>query len=167
VRLALAAFAGLAAAWLVPRVGGGPAPAPSSTAGPVDRPGVTAVVIPLDLVPEGVSFRVLDGVRVFLVRSGGSVSAFHGVATTPGDGPLWWCPRNGAFESAGGARYDALGRALGGSAPRDLERVRAIVTADRVTVFPRAIAPGPRAAAPGPASPGPAPEPCSAAERVG
>lgn len=168
IRIALAAFAGLAVAWLLPRGGTPPAPGPGAT--PSDRPGVTAVQIPLGEIPEGVSYRLLDGVRVFLVRDGATVTAFHGRSTARGDGPVYWCLRNRLFETGGpGPFYGRNGVVARYSAPRDLERVRVLVAANIVSVFPHDISPGPLAPptpSPPPSIPGP-PIPCAASERLG
>lgn len=167
MRIALAAFAGVAAAWLIPR--GADVPAPAPTGSPSDRPGLTAAQIPLAEVREGVTFRLLDDVRVLLVRTGDDVTAFHGRSTAADGAPVWWCERNGWFEGAGpGPYYGRDGAVARFSAPRDLERVRVLVSAGTVTVFPHDISPGP-AASPTPDTvrlPRP-PAPCSASERVG
>jgi hypothetical protein len=165
VKVALAGLAGVGLAWLIPKGGGevvtDPAPTPTAT----HRPGVTAVEVPLNLIPEGVSFRLAGGVRVFLVRDGDAVVGFVG-RSTAGAGPVWWCQKNVSFQDEGGAvRYDIDGRAILSTAPRDLDRVRVLVAADRVTIFPDSITGG---AAASPSSGVPRfPSACSAAERVG
>lgn len=158
-------MAGVGLAWLIPKGGGVPEPEPTPTAS--DRPGVTAVEVPLGLIPQGVSFRREGTVRIFLVRSGESVVAFLGESTAEGNGPLWWCPRNGLFEDDdGGVAYTKDGVARAGS-ERNLDRIRVLVSAGRVTIFPAGVTPG--AGAPAPSTPrnAPLPQPCSAAERVG
>ena len=167
VKVAIAGLAGLGLAWLIPRGGGSPEPDPTPTFTATDRPGVTAVEVPLSLVPQGVSFHPAGNVRVFLTRSGDAVTGFLGVSTAPGNGPVWWCPRNTSFQDSDGVvRYDVGGRALLETAPRDLDRVRVLVAANRVTIFPDSVTGGAKAA---PASGGVPrfPSPCSAAERVG
>ncbi len=165
IRIGLAAFAGLALAWLIPR---GDAPPPAGTIPtPSDRPGITAVQITLSSVPEGVSFRTAGGLRVFLSRTGGTVVGFLGRSTASGDGPLWWCERNASFEDEGGTvRYGRDGRALPGTAPRDLDIVRVLVNADTVTIFPQNVTLGAKAAS-GTGSTDRLPAPCSPTERVG
>lgn len=162
IRIALAGLAGLGLAWLIPKGDVAPVPMPTPTGS--DRPGVTALQVPLDLVPDGVSFHKAGEVRVFLTRSGSTIVGFLGVSTAAGDGPVWWCQRNGRFEDDGDAHYNRDGLALLGSAPRDLDRVRVLVAADRVTIFPNDVTPGtptPQKGMPG------GPEPCSASERLG
>jgi hypothetical protein len=164
IRIALAGLAGLGLAWLIPKGDGAPGPMPTPTA--TDRPGVTALQVPLDLIPDGVSFHKAGEVRVFLTRSGSTIVGIIGVSTASGTGPLWWCQRNSSFEDEGGAvRYDRDGRILLGTAPRELDRVRVLVTADRVTIFPDDVIRGitPQKALPGDRLPAP----CSASERLG
>ena len=161
--MALAGLAGLGAAWLIPRGGAGPTIAP--TPSPTRATALTAAEEPLSAVDPGVSFRTLDGVRIFLVRDGSAVVGFHGRATTARDGPIYWCPRTSIFEdSVASTGYDRAGKAVFGLATRDLERVQVIVAAGRVTIFPHVITPG-RAVT------GPLnlvyPDPCAANERVG
>jgi hypothetical protein len=163
IRVALAGLAGLGLAWLIPK-GGGEAPAPMPTPIVSNPSGVTAVTVPLDLIPQGVSFHPAGEVRVFVVRTGSTLTGFHGVSTAAGDGPVFWCQRNVSFESADGAvRYDRDGRGLLATAPRDLDRVRVLVTADRVTIFPRDVTPG----APASQENVRFPAPCSPSERLG
>jgi hypothetical protein len=168
VKIAVAGLAGVGVAWLLPKGGTGPA-TPGSSVTPTDRPGVTAVAVPLVQIPEGVSFRLADGVRVFLVRSGSSIVAFHGRATIAGGGDVWWCARNGWFESEGQAAFYGRDGTVGRySAPRNLERIRVLVAGTTATIFPHDVTPGP-AAPPTPsgirlAAP---PPPCSASERLG
>jgi hypothetical protein len=162
IRIALAGLAGLGLAWLIPKGGGAPVPMPTPTGS--DRPGVTALQIPLDLIPDGVSFHKAGEVRIFLTRSGSTMVGFLGLSTAPEDGPVWWCQRNSMFETDGEARYNLSGVAKAGTAPRDLDRVRVLVSADKVTVFPNDVTPG--AAVPLKGMPG-GPEPCSATERLG
>ncbi len=162
LRIALAGLAGLALAWLIPKGGGTPEPTPTATA--TDRPGVTALQVPLDLIPDGVSFHKAGDVRVFLTRSGSTIVGFLGASTASGDGPVWWCQRNAMFETDGEARYNLTGVAKAGTAPRDLDRVRVLIAADKVTVFPNDVTPG--MAVPQKGEPG-GPEPCSASERLG
>ena len=162
LRIALAGLAGLGLAWLIPKGGGTPEPIPTPTA--TDRPGVTALQVPLDLIPDGVSFHKAGEVRVFLTRSGSTIVGFLGVSTAAGNGPVWWCQRNAMFETDGEARYKPDGQAVAGTAPRHLDRVRVIVTADKVTVFPSDVFPGMSVVVKG--MPG-SPEPCSASERLG
>jgi hypothetical protein len=138
VKLAIGAFAGLALAWILPKGGVPPVATPTPT-----PPGqLTAAEVPLTTVPAGVSFRTIDGVRVFLVRTGDSVVGFHGQATTSNDGPIIWCiPTH--FESTDfQTRYDRTGKALSGRALRDLDRIQVLVAAGRVTIFPHMILPG-------------------------
>lgn len=166
IKVAIAGLAGLGLAWLIPRGGGVPEPSPSPTFTPTDRPGVTALEVPLNLVPQGVSYHPVGETRVFLFRAGNLVTGFVGRSTAPGDGPVWWCRKNSSFEDAAGeVRYDARGRALLGTAPRNLDEVRVLVAADRVTIFPESVTGG-AAATPGSGVPR-FPAPCSAAERVG
>lgn len=162
VRIALAGLAGLGLAWLIPKGDGGPAPMPTPTGS--DQPGVTALQVPLDLIPDGVSFHKAGEVRVFLTRTGSTIVGFLGVSTAPEDGPVWWCQRNASFEDEGGdVRFDRDGRALLGTAPRDLDRVRVLVTADRVTVFPDDVTSGAASGQNGERFAAP----CSVSERLG
>ncbi|MGH2783729.1 MAG: hypothetical protein ACRDJ1_00525 [Actinomycetota bacterium] len=166
VKVAIAGLAGLGLAWLIPRGGGDvPQPTPTPTLTATDRPGVTAIQVPLSLVPQGVSFHPAGDERVFLVRKGSAVVGFLG-RSTAGAGPVWWCQKNVSFEDESGAvRYDIDGHALPATAPRDLDRVRVLVTGDSVTIFPESVTGGATA------TPGSTtvrlPAPCSAAERVG
>jgi hypothetical protein len=160
-KVALAGIAGVGAAWLIPK--GGTAPAPSPT--PSTPSGLTAAEVPLASIPAGVSFRAIDGVRLFLVRSGESVVVLHARSTSADDGAVYWCPRASVFEDAsGGAAWDRSGAAVSGAAAGSLERVSVVVAAGRVTIFPHVIRPGP--AGPGSAPGGTVPA-CTASERVG
>ena len=161
MKIALAGLAGVGAAWLLPRGGEAPAPTPSVT--PSDRPGVTAVQLQLSSIPEGVSFHLIDGVRVFLVRTANKVVAFQGLAPGTGESPVWWC-RRGGFESDS-SRFDKSGRFYIGSAGRDLDRIQVQVTSELVTVFPRTVVRGTSRPVSGP--PPPLPAPCPESERVG
>ena len=164
LKVAIAGLAGLGLAWLIPRGGGVPEPSP--TLSPTDRPGVTALEVPLNLVPQGISYHPVGDVRVFLARSGNTITGFVGSSTAAGNGPVWWCPKNTSFQDADGeVRYDAGGGAMLGTAPRDLDRVRVLVSAGRVTIFPESVTGG--ATAPLKGMPPRFPAPCSAAERVG
>ena len=166
IKIAIAGLAGLGLAWLIPRGGGLSETTPTPSLTPTDRPGVTAFEVPLNLVPQGVSFHPVGEVRAFLARSGDAVNGFVGRSTASGDGPVWWCPKNSSFQDADGeVRYDAQGRALLGTAPRNLDLVRVLVSAGRVTIFPESVTGGATA------TPGSGvarfPAPCSVAERVG
>jgi hypothetical protein len=168
MKIALAGLAGVGLAWLIPKGGGTPTPGPSVT--PSDRPGVTAVEVQLSSIPQGVSFRMIDGVRVFLVRSGSTTVGFRGLATSADGGPIWWCPKNRWFEDRDQQSfYDSKGMIMRYSAPRELDRIRVLVAAGRVTIFPHGVVPGPHATFPPNYAPPlpPPPPPCSAAERVG
>ena len=161
VKLAIGAFAGVTVAWLIPK-GGTPAPVATPTATPPGH--LTAAEEPLGAVPAGVSFRTIDGVRVFLVRTGDTVAGFHGVATSAEDGPIHWCIAAKHFESADGrVQYDRGGKAMYGGARRDLDGIQVLASAGRVTIFPHTTLPGAAAAG--------LPEidttPCAASDRVG
>jgi hypothetical protein len=160
VKLAIGAFAGLALAWVLPKGGTPPVATPTPT-----PPGqLTAAEVPLAQIPAGVSFRSIDGVRVFLVRTGDSVAGFHGRATTPADGPIYWCMAS-HFESADSqTRYDLDGKARFGPALRDLDRIQVLVAAGRVTIFPHMVLPG---AAVSGSLPRLDSSPCPASRRVG
>lgn len=167
MKISLAALAGLAAAWLIPRGGG--TPLDTTTPTPTPPGGLTAAAEPLAALSGGVSFRLVDGVRIFLVRDGNIVDGYQGVATTPGGGPIHWCPTNHWFEGdSGGPYYDSTGVVLRYSAPRNLDRISVIVAAGQVTIFPHSTIRG--AAAPPTPDPLPSlppPTPCAANERVG
>jgi hypothetical protein len=167
VKLAIGAFAGLAAAWLLPRGGVPPVATPTPT-----PPGqLTASEEPLTAVHPGVSFRMIDGVRVFLVRTGDTVVGFVGVATTPEAGSIYWCPKNRWFEGSGGSGpyYAADGSIARYSSRRSLDRIQVLVAAGRVTIFPHQITPGAAATFPTDYAPplAPPPEACAPNERVG
>ena len=166
IRIAIAGLAGLGLAWLIPKGGDAPvSPGPAPTG--ASQPGLTAEQVPLDRIPQGISFHAAGEVRVFLSRSGETVIGFLGRSTASGDGSVWWCPRNSSFENGDGmVRYDRDGRALLGTAPRDLDRVRVLVTAGMATIFPQNVTAG-APAAPGSLSGERLPAPCAAAERVG
>jgi hypothetical protein len=165
IRIALAGLAGLGLAWLIPKGGGTPAPLPTPTA--TDRPGVTAVQVPLSEIPQGVSVREVADIVVYLVRSGDGVIGMQSRSTAPEGGRVWWCPRNARFEAeTGDAVYDRGGLPLFGSAPGSLIRVRVLVSAGQVTIFPSTTIIGPEPPTPGP-TPQPPPAPCSATERLG
>lgn len=165
IKVAIAGLAGLGLAWLIPKGGDAPEPIPTPTA--TDRPGVTAAQVPLDGIPQGVSVREIGAIVVYLVRSGDGVIGMQNRSTAPEGGRVWWCPRNTRFESQNGeALYDREGRPLYGSAPGSLIRVRILVSARLVTIFPNATTPGPEPPAPQP-TPQPQPAPCAAAERIG
>lgn len=164
MKIAIAGLAGVGAAWLIPKGGGAPPVEPSVT--PSDRPGVTAGVVPLSSVPEGVSARTIGRVRVFLVRSGSTVIGMQIRSTAPEGGRVWWCPRNDRFEAElGAAAYDREGRPLFGSAPGSLIRLRVLVSAGQVTIFPESTVPGP--SEPGSADAQPRASRCSPAQRAG
>jgi hypothetical protein len=164
VKLAIGAFAGLAAAWFLPK--GGPAPVATPTPTPPGQ--LTAAEVPLSTVPAGVSFRTIDGVRVFLVRTGDSVVGFHGQATTRGTAePVYWCPRTSLFEGANGPWYHANGKVYELTAPRELDRIQVLVAAGRVTIFPHNVMIGAPPPTPTVMKGPPPPEPCPANERVG
>ena len=164
----LAGLAGLAAAWLLPRVGG-ETPAITTTPPPSDRPGVTAVSVPLDQITEGVSYRPVEGVRVFLVRTGTTIVGLFGRVPGTGSTPIHWCQKNGWFEAEGSdARWAHDGTVARYSFPTNVERVRVLVTGGTATIFPQDVTP-PTAAPPTPsgirlAAPPPA---CSPDERLG
>lgn len=165
VKLAIAAFAGVGAAWLFPHLGPDEAPNPSTSPTPSDRPGVTAETAPLETIPEGVSFRVIDGVRVFLVRAGTRIVAFEGLATWAANGPLYWCPRREVFASdGGGVVWDRNGLAVAGPAERHLTGIGVLLGGDRVTIFPHNTTRGTTAPTNLPA---PDPNTCPAGDRVG
>jgi hypothetical protein len=120
--------------------------------------------VPLNTVPAGVSFRTIDGVRVFLSRTGDVVVGFNGRATTRNDGPIFWCT-SGHFESTDfQTQYDPAGRALYGKPLRNLDRIQVLVAGGRVTIFPHVILPGSAVTTPLPILDS---SPCSATERVG
>lgn len=160
MKIAIAGIAGVAAAWLIPKGGTEPAPSPTPT-----PPGqLTAAEFPLTMIPDGVSFRAIDGVRVFLVRVGDGVVAFHGISTTEQQGPIFWC-QSGHFESTDlDAWYEVTGVARYGMAKRNLDGVRVFVSAGRVTVFPHEFA---RGSAVTGSLPVLDTAPCPAAQRVG
>jgi hypothetical protein len=165
VKLAIGAFAGLAVAWIIPK--GGPAPVATPTPTPPGQ--LTAAEVPLNTVPAGVSFRTIDGVRIFLVRTGDSVVGFLGTSTDK-PGPIFWCAKNDWFEGLQpGPYYSRGGVAVRVSAPRSLDRINVIVAAGRVTIFPHTVlrgGPAPVTQGPNPPPPTPSP-PCSPTERVG
>ena len=162
MKIGLAAIAGLGAAWLIPK--GGTAPTPSTTPTPTPPGQLTAAEFPLATIPSGVSFKTIDGVRVFLVRSGGAVVAFHGVVTSTRNVPIIWC-RSGHFESTDGeAWYEETGVARYGPAKWNLDRIQVLVSAGRVTIFPHVIIGGQRVTESLPILDA---ERCPAADRVG
>jgi hypothetical protein len=167
LKVALAGIAGVGVAWLLPHAARTPAPPPTAT--PSNGTGVTAVEFPLASVAPGVSFRSIDGVRVFLVRSGDAVRGFVGVSTETAR-PVWWCPKNHWFEDEGQhVFYGRGGEIVRYSSRRGLDEVRVLVSNSRVTVFPHSVEPGSAATFPAnyaPPLPAP-PPPCSASERVG
>jgi len=168
VRVVIAGVLGLGAAWLIPKGGG--SPVDSTTPTPTPARGVTAVEERLSDVSPGVSFRTIDGVRVFLVRTGDAVVGYRGNATIAEDGPVHWCPRNHWFEGdAPGPYYGRDGMVDRYSAPRNLDRISVIIAAGRVTIFPHQVVSGSAAPpTPSPPPPPPAPPPpCAANERVG
>lgn len=162
--MAIAGIAGVAAAWLIPKGGTEPAPVPTPT-----PPGqLTAAEVPLTTIPAGGSFRTIDGVRVFLVRTGDNVVAFHGVATRTEGGPIFWCPKSRLFQGTSGSPwYGSTGAVFDFSAPRHLDRIQVLVAAGRVTIFPHVITRGGVAPTPTIQKGPPPPLECSAAERVG
>jgi hypothetical protein len=165
IRIALAGLAGLGLAWLIPKGGGAPVPMPTPTA--TDQPGVTAVQVPLSEIPQAVSVREVADFVIYLVRSGDVVIGIQSRSTASEGGRVWWCQRNTRFEAqSGDAVYDRDGIPLFGSAPASLIRVRVLVSADQVTIFPNTTILGPEPPAPGP-TPQPPPTRCSASERLG
>jgi hypothetical protein len=168
VKLVVAGILGLGAAWLIPKGGGTPLDSTAPT--PTPARGITAVEEPLSAVSPGVSFRTIDGVRVFLVRTGNAVSGFRGESTSATDGPVHWCRRNGWFEGdEPGPYYDEHGVVRRFSAPRDLDRISVIVAGGRVTILPHQIVLGSHAL-PTPIPIPPlvsAPPACAVNERVG
>ena len=164
VKVAIAGIAGVGAAWLIPR--GGTEPVVNPTPTPPGR--LTAAEFPLSTIPRGVSFKTIDGVRVFLVRTGEGVVAFRGLATTSAGGPIYWCPKTRRFQrTSGGPFYSPSGGVEDFSAPRHLDRLQVLVAAGRVTIFPHVATRG-GAAPPATIQKGPPPPIlCTAAERVG
>ena len=141
IRVVIAGVLGLLIAWLIPKGGGKPADVTMPT--PTPAHGVTAVEERLADVSPGVSFRVIDGVRLFLVRTGDTVVGFRGNVTRPDAGPLQWCIGGQFFMGSGGPPfYDRAGHVSYNSAPRDLDRITVIVAAGRVTIVPHEIVPG-------------------------
>jgi hypothetical protein len=168
MKIALAGLAGVGAAWLLPHGTRTPAPVPTVT--PSNGTGVTAVEFPLTSIPQGVSFRSIDRVRVFLVRTGDAVSAYVGLTTTSPAQPLFWCRTYKWFESSGhDVFYGIHGEIDRYSSRRGLDEVQILVSNGRVTLFPHSIEPGPEATFPAGYAPPlpPPPAPCSASERVG
>jgi hypothetical protein len=168
LKIAIAGLLGLTVAWLIPKGGG--APIDDTTPTPTPPSGLTAAEERLADVPMGVSFRSLDGVRIFLVRTGDVVVGFHGVATTGAGEAIHWCPKNGWFEGdEPGPWYGSSGVVLRYSAPRNLDRISVLVAAKRVTIFPHQVLRGDSApATPNPPPPlPPPPPPCAENERVG
>ena len=167
LKIAIAGILGLTAAWLIPKGGG--IPLDNTTPTPTPPNGVTAVEEPLSAVHPGVSFRVVDGVRIFLSRTGDKVIGFQGLATTTESGPVHWCPPYNWFEGDGpGPYYDSAGGTLRYSAPRNLDKISVLVAAGRVTIFPHQVLTG----SPAPPTPaGPRSQlhvrACAADERVG
>jgi len=163
----IAGVLGLLVAWLIPKGGG--KPADNVTPTPTAARGVTAVEERLSDVSPGVSFRVIDGVRVFLVRTGDKVAGFEGVSTAPGDGPIHWCPSGQLFQaSSNGPWWGNDGKVVFWGAPRNLNRITVIVSAGRVTIVPHEIVPGsPGEPTPSPPVPHPRPPSCAANQTVG
>jgi hypothetical protein len=161
VKIGIAGIAGVAAAWLIPRPGSTPAPVPS----PTSSSAVTAVQARLVDVPEGVSFRVVDGVRVFLSRTSADVAGIEGtLPSAVATAAIYWCARNEQFQDAGGnARWDRMGSPLAGSTYM-LDHLHVLVTAGTVTIFPHTAI---RGAAAQPPAGIRLTSPCSASERVG
>lgn len=83
-------------------------------------------------VPQGISFHVVEGERVFLLREGNVLTAFLGRSTQSGE-PIVYCPREAAFVAPTDASlWTARGEWVGGPAPRDLDRVATRVDEDLV-----------------------------------
>ena len=164
--MVIAGVLGLLVAWLIPKGGGRPADSVSPT--PTAARGVTAVEERLSDVSPGVSFRVIDGVRVFLVRTGDKVVGFEGVKPTDRR-PIRWCPVGQVFEaSAGGPWWKPDGTVAFWTSPRNLNRITVIVAAGRVTIVPHEIVAGtPGVPTPSPPASYPHPPACSATELIG
>ena len=83
--------------------------------------------IPLILVPQGVSFHLIDDTRVFLDRQGSILTAFYGHSTlgNPGE-PIVYCPNERAFVAPlDQSLWNERGEWVGGDAPRDLDTFKA------------------------------------------
>jgi Rieske Fe-S protein len=79
------------------------------------------------LLPPGVSYHEDEDFKMFLVKSGGDVSAFR--ATSPHLGePLWWCPNEEFFISPShGELFDIHGRWVAGPSPAGMTPLPALV----------------------------------------
>jgi Rieske Fe-S protein len=90
--------------------------------------------IPLSAVPQGVSAYDIAGRQVFLVRQGNRVTGF--LRTSPfAHTSLLWCTADDLFMApAWGERFDIVGRAMSGHAPRNMDRVRVVVHPSNVSV---------------------------------
>jgi nitrite reductase/ring-hydroxylating ferredoxin subunit len=89
----------------------------------------------LSNVPEGVSVHDADGEVFWLVRDGGSVTAFANDAQhIEGEG-LWWCPSVTTFMGPDhGEQFDRTGRRDGGPARAGLDRFPVEISGGAVTV---------------------------------
>jgi Rieske Fe-S protein len=95
-------------------------------------------------IPEGVSARVVDGVPLFIVRRGDHVTAFLARTNHLSGEQLWWCPAEGVFASPAHSEiYTEDGVAIGGPAPRGLDRAAVTVRGATVHVNPHLVSPGP------------------------
>lgn len=115
---------------------------------------VTATLpMSLEDVPEGVSPIVERGTGLFLVRSDESVTAFVARSTVDPGEQLWWCPTERWFVGlAHGAVWDVNGVALGGPAPRDLDRATVSTHNGFVAIDPTIISRGALVPQPHPAT---------------
>ena len=77
----------------------------------------------LPQVPEGVSYRTVDGQQVFLVRDGDYVRAFSPDARHVKGETVVWCPVEEVFASLmHGEQFDRSGRVIAGPARGGLVR---------------------------------------------
>jgi len=167
MRVVIAGVLGLLVAWLIPKGGG--KPADNVTPTPTAARGVTAVEERLSDVSPGVSFRVIDGVRVFLVRRGDTVVGFEGLAPTSDRARVRWCPAAQVFEkTSDGPWWGDDGKVAFWSSPRNLNRITVLVAAGRVTILPHEIIAGaPGEPTPSPPAPHPRPPSCSSNQSIG
>jgi nitrite reductase/ring-hydroxylating ferredoxin subunit len=96
------------------------------------------VSVPLAQVPAGVTVQQFGNRLAFVVRDGDRFTVFDtNVQHLRGENGLWWCPKEQIFVAPTHAEtFTRSGKAIGGPAAAGLDRFRATVRHDRLSIDP-------------------------------
>lgn len=113
-------------------------------------PAATVLQIPLERLPDGVSYHEVAGTPIFVVSlpDEGYIDALLGYSTRDATETIAWCPGGYFAGTRHGGRWDVYGDYLSGPAPRDLDRVRVRVGGGSVRVDPGHVIRAPGRSAP-------------------